>query len=200
MGFLSNYAWNLLSVALRQQPVRPLLFSYYVTHRCNLSCRYCCDGDGKRFKEDPIPELPVSDAKKLISILRSAADTLDITGGEPLIRRGVVKIVREIAALPGVRTVSLTTNGIRLARYAEVLKAEGLSRVNVSLDSLNPGTYRQMTRGGDLATALHGVDAALAAGLSVKINVVLFDELNIQELEAFAAFAIQKKVEEFYLM
>lgn len=86
MGFVTNYIRNLGALGIGKEPIRPLLFSYYVTHRCDLACRYCSDGDGKRFKEDPIPELGTAQAKRLLSILREAGDTLDITGGEPLLR------------------------------------------------------------------------------------------------------------------
>jgi MoaA/NifB/PqqE/SkfB family radical SAM enzyme len=81
MGFVRNYVRNLGSIWLGAEPTRPLLFSYYVTHRCELNCRYCSDGDGRRFKEDPVAELGTEDARRLITILRGAADTLDITGG-----------------------------------------------------------------------------------------------------------------------
>ena len=73
MGFTRNYLMNLAGLWVGMEPTRPLIFSYYVTHRCNLNCRYCCDGDGKRFEEDPIPELDAADAKRLLSILRRRA-------------------------------------------------------------------------------------------------------------------------------
>ena len=70
MGFTWNYLTNLAELAIGREPSRPLLFSYYITHRCHLNCRYCCDGDGRRFAEDPIPELDTADVKRLLSILR----------------------------------------------------------------------------------------------------------------------------------
>ena len=93
MGFVANYVRNLGMIWTGREPIRPLLFSYYVTHRCDLGCRYCCDGDGKRFKEDPVPELDTADVRRLLSILRQGGDTLDITGGEPLVRDDLEEIL-----------------------------------------------------------------------------------------------------------
>ena len=117
-----------------------------------------------------------------------------VTGGEPLIRKGVVKLVRELNALDGLETVALTTNGVRLAKYASVLKAAGLRRVNVSLDSLVPDTYRAITRGGDVEEVVGGIDEAIRAGLSVKINAVLFEGMNTDEIEGFVAFARRRGI------
>ena len=86
MGFTWNYTINLAAAMTGRQPSRPLLFSYYVTHRCALRCRYCSDGSGRRFNEVPSAELTIHEAKGLISILARSADTLDITGGEPMAR------------------------------------------------------------------------------------------------------------------
>lgn len=99
MGFVGNYLMNLGSMGLAREPARPLLFSYYVTHRCELACRYCCDGDGKRFKEERIPELGPAEAKRLVSLLRRDTDTLDITGGEPMLRDDLEEILGHARAL-----------------------------------------------------------------------------------------------------
>ena len=104
MGYVCNYVRNLASVAMRREPERPLLFSYYVTHRCDLNCCYCCDGDGVRFKENPIRELDVDEARRLIEALRRSGDTLDITGGEPLVREDLEDIL-ESAQSAGFRVV-----------------------------------------------------------------------------------------------
>ncbi|MCY3024408.1 MAG: radical SAM protein [Planctomycetota bacterium] len=134
MGFVSNYARNLVAVALGRQPLRPLLFSYYITHRCTLNCRYCCDGDGKRFKEDPIAELSTADAKRLLAILRRAADTLDITGGEPIVREDLEEILAEARRL-GLRTV-LNTKGAGLQRREGLLRLA--DTIALSVDTLDP--------------------------------------------------------------
>jgi MoaA/NifB/PqqE/SkfB family radical SAM enzyme len=137
MGFVFNYLRNVASVAFGREPVEPLLFSYYVTHRCDLNCRYCCDGDGRRFKEDPIPELTTSEAKRLLSILRGAADTLDVTGGEPMMREDLEEILARAREL-GLRTV-LNTKGIGLERRPDLMRFSNvlvLSIDTIDLESL----------------------------------------------------------------
>jgi cyclic pyranopterin phosphate synthase len=115
-----------------------------------------------------------------------------ITGGEPLVRKGLPDLVGLIRAIPGIRDISLTTNGVLLPRFAEALKKAGLDRVNISVDSLDPERYRQLTRGGSLESALKGVEAALAFGLDpVKINVVMMPEL-LTELAAFVEITREK--------
>jgi MoaA/NifB/PqqE/SkfB family radical SAM enzyme len=132
MGFVFNYIRNMASMALGQEPSQPLLFSYYVTHRCELNCRYCCDGDGKRFKEDPIPELSTAEVKRLISILRGATDTLDITGGEPMVLEDLEDIL-SFARQRGLRTV-LNTKGIGIEQRPDLMR---FTKVLVlSLDTL----------------------------------------------------------------
>ena len=98
MGFLTNYLLNLGALARGREPRRPLLFSYYVTHRCRLNCRYCCDGGGRRFREDPCPELDTAQARALVDILSRSADTLDITGGEPLLRDDLEEILAHLSS------------------------------------------------------------------------------------------------------
>jgi cyclic pyranopterin phosphate synthase len=108
-----------------------------------------------------------------------------ITGGEPLARKGLADLVTQIRAIPEIRDVSLTTNGVMLPRHAQELKGAGLDRVNISVDSLDPERYRALTRGGSLEAGFAGVEAALETGLlPVKINVVMMPEL-IRELPAF---------------
>jgi len=97
-----------------------------------------------------------------------------ITGGEPLVRKGVVDLVEMIASIPEITDLSMTTNGILLAKYAHDLKAAGLQRVNISLDAINPARYHEITRLGDISQVMSGIEAALAAGLSpVKINCII---------------------------
>ena len=142
MGFVLNYARNLGSLTLGREPVRPLLFSYYVTHRCALNCRYCCDGGGKRFKEDPVSELSTTEAKELISILRRAADTLDITGGEPMLRDDLEDILAH-ARQVGFRTV-LNTKGIGIRERPDLMRFSSV--LVLSLDSLNPASIAELIR------------------------------------------------------
>jgi len=156
-----------------------------VTDRCNLRCVYCMPPEG-------VPHLDHAEIltyEEIIRFLRVAVRAgigkVRLTGGEPLVRRDVERLVEGIAALRPRLDISLTTNGTLLASVAERLAAAGLKRVNVSIDSLHPETYRRLTRGGDLSSALEGVEAALEAGLEpVKINVVTLKHLN-DEVDGF---------------
>ncbi|MDI6873736.1 GTP 3',8-cyclase MoaA [Candidatus Solincola sp.] len=156
-----------------------------VTDRCNLRCVYCMPPEG-------VPRLDHKEILTYEEILRflrvavrAGIGKVRLTGGEPLVRKDVEQLVEGIAALRPRLDISLTTNGTLLAGKAESLAAAGLKRVNVSIDSLNPETYRHLTRGGDLSSALEGVEAALEAGLDpVKINVVTLKHLN-DEVEGF---------------
>jgi cyclic pyranopterin phosphate synthase len=114
-----------------------------------------------------------------------------LTGGEPLVRRGIENLVGMISSIPGISEIVLTTNGILLGDLAPALAANGLNRVNISLDAINPERYRQITRGGDINHVLRGIDAALKAGIKpVKINCVRIpgtSEHELNDLEAFCA-------------
>lgn len=146
-----------------------------ITDRCNFRCRYCMPAEG-------VPKAPHAE---LLSLER-LAETVDflveyagvervkLTGGEPLVRSGIESLVRRIAAMPKVKEVSLTSNASLLGRMAESLQAAGLQRVNISLDSLDPQRFAELTRGGKLADALAGIQAAQRAGLlPIKLNAVL---------------------------
>lgn len=150
-----------------------------VTDRCNLRCRYCMPAAG-------VPEVDHGDVlryEEIAAFVGVAAGegigSVRLTGGEPLARLGCPDLVRMLRAIPGVREVSLTTNGTLLARHAPALREAGLQRVNIGLPSLDAATYRHVTRGGELAEALAGLDAALAHGFApVKVNVVLLRGVN----------------------
>ncbi|MDD1670523.1 MAG: GTP 3',8-cyclase MoaA [Methanomicrobiales archaeon] len=154
-----------------------------VTQRCNLACIYC-HAEGERAPE---AELPVGDIRE---ILRVAAGlgmrSVKFTGGEPLLREDILEIVR---AVPAGLESSMTTNGILLARYARDLREAGLSRINVSLDSLDPECYRDITGHDRLSEVLEGIDAALGAGLTpIKLNMVVLKGINEDEVEAFLGY------------
>jgi MoaA/NifB/PqqE/SkfB family radical SAM enzyme len=143
MGFVGNYLRNLGSVALGREPSRPLLFSYYVTHRCAWSCVYCCDGSGAPFKEDEVQELSTADAGQLLAILRRAADTLDITGGEPMMRRDLEAVLEKARSL-GFRT-ALNTKGVGLPDRPEVLRFTDV--LALSVDALDPAVLTAVMGG-----------------------------------------------------
>jgi cyclic pyranopterin phosphate synthase len=150
-----------------------------VTDRCQLRCRYCLPEEG-------VPLLNRRDVlsyEEIQALVRVAVEegitSARVTGGEPLLRRGIVSLVRELAGLDGLLDLSLTTNGILLPEMAGPLREAGLARINIGLTSLDPAKYRDLTRGGDLAKALDGVESAVAAGFDpVKINVVLLRGVN----------------------
>jgi cyclic pyranopterin phosphate synthase len=160
-----------------------------VTDRCNFRCVHCLPEEGVTF-------LPRSEILGFDEIVRAAAvarrlgiASVRITGGEPLVRQGVPKLVGRLAAL-GFDDLSLTTNGSELARLAPALAAAGLHRVNVSCDSLVPERFARIRRRGELAPVLAAMDAAEAAGLDpVKVNVVPIAGVNDDEIESFAQFA-----------
>lgn len=154
-----------------------------VTDRCNLRCRYCMPPEGvvKKRHEDMLS------LEQLCEIAQAAVALgvrkIRITGGEPLVRRGVVGLVESLAALEGVEDLSVTTNGTLLAQFASALKAAGLRRINLSLDTLRPERYAAMTRLGSLENAWAGLEAALAAGLlPIKVNAVLIGGFNDDEI------------------
>jgi cyclic pyranopterin phosphate synthase len=160
-----------------------------------MRCFYCMPAK-------PVTKLAHSEIlrfEECIEIVRIAASLgitkVRITGGEPLVRRGVVGLVQEIASCPGVETTGLTTNGSMLAELAKPLKEAGLERINVSLDSLDQEVYQRITGRGELNAALKGIDQALELGFRVKINTVLLPGLNLNELDRLIGFALERKCE-----
>ena len=154
---------------------RPRLLRLSVTDRCNFRCRYCMPARGGA-TANASALLPTEDLAGLAIWLTAelGIERVKLTGGEPLVRTGIERLVERLAGVPGIREVSLTTNGSRLARMAGTLKRAGLARVNVSLDSLDAGRFACLTRGGRVGDTLAGIDAALQADLApVKLNAVL---------------------------
>ncbi|MFH0244956.1 GTP 3',8-cyclase MoaA [Streptomyces sp. HK10] len=168
-----------------------------LTDRCNLRCTYCMPEEGLQWLARP--ELLTDD--EIVRLVRVAVTLLGVeevrfTGGEPLLRPGLVGIVERCAALEPRPKLSLTTNGIGLERTAEALRAAGLDRVNVSLDTLDPEVFRRMTRRRRHADVLAGLAAARAAGLSpVKVNAVLMPGLNEEEAPDLLSWAVERSYE-----
>lgn len=162
-----------------------------VTDRCNLRCKYCMPEEGiENLGHDKILTF-----ENIQRIVKAAAELgiskFRITGGEPLARKGIVNLIELLAGTEGVRELGMTTNGTLLAEQAEDLKKAGLSRVNISVDSLLYHKYEEITRGGDLDAVFEGVNAALAAGLTpVKLNVVAMEGFNDDEILNFVQLTI----------
>ena len=168
-----------------QRPINYLRIS--VTDRCNLRCVYCMPQEGIT----QMSHYDIFSYEEIYTLVKAAAELginkVRLTGGEPLVRAGVSDLVRLIAGIETIDDISLTTNGILLAQYAAELKEAGLMRVNISLDTLKPERFRQITRCGDLADTLKGIEAAGAIGLTpVKINMVVMAGVNDDELPDFA--------------
>ena len=161
-----------------------------VTDRCNLRCIYCMPPQGIQL----CPPQEVLSFEEIELVARTAVslgmDRIRLTGGEPLVRRSIADLVTRLSKIPGLRDLSLTTNGTSLADHALALAQAGLQRVNISLDTLRPEAYSKLTRGGDLSSVLRGIDVALQVGLDpVKINVVITDDLISGEPDDLGRFA-----------
>jgi cyclic pyranopterin phosphate synthase len=163
-----------------------------VTDRCNLRCVYCMPEAGVTLTAHQ----DILSYEEIHRLARAAAELgigrIRITGGEPLVRAGTAELVRLLRGIDGIDDISLTTNGILLARQADELKAAGLDRVNVSLDTLNPEKFRKITRGNaEIDEVLNGMRAAAEAGLNpVKINVVALAGVNDDEVLDFARMTL----------
>lgn len=167
-----------------------------ITDLCNLRCVYCRPPEGlKLTTHEEI--LRYEEILKLVTIARDMGiKKIRVTGGEPLVRRGVLQFLARLTSLEGIEDVGLTTNGVLLAEMAADLKAAGLRRINISLDSLRPEVFRDITRGDQLSAVLAGVDRVLELGFHpVKINVVLLRGINEIDVPAFAAMTFEKPVD-----
>lgn len=156
-----------------------------VTDRCNLRCLYCMPQEGVKLL-DHSKILTFDEIEDFTRIAVSMGiDKVRITGGEPLVRREITTLIKKISAIKGIKDLSMTSNGILLSQFALQLKEAGLMRINISIDSVDPVKYSQITRGGDLDMVFNGVDASLKAGLyPVKINCVV--DKNSDEPDAIA--------------
>lgn len=166
--------------------VRTLRIS--VTDRCNFRCVYCMPPD----KVDWLPRDELLTFDEIVTVARAAVrhgiTAFKITGGEPLVRHGLPRLVGMLRAAAGIGDLSMTTNGVLLTEQAEALRAAGLARLTVSLDTLEPDRFRRITRGAELARVWRGIEAAVAAGFGhPKINCVAMRGINDDEFADFAA-------------
>lgn len=166
-----------------------------ITDQCNYRCFYCMDSEGVEKREHS----DMLSIEELINISKTAVECgikkIRLTGGEPLVREGVLQLCEGISAINGLEELVLTTNGARLAEMANDLKAAGVDRVNISLDTLNEDKFKKITRTGCLEDVLNGIDEAVKAGFKdIKINVVLMSGINDDEIEDFTVFTKENPV------
>jgi cyclic pyranopterin phosphate synthase len=171
-----------------------------VTDRCNLRCTYCMPEEG-------IPLMQHGDILTFDEIrnftetaVAAGVTKVRITGGEPLVRKGITTLVGMIAGIKGIEDLSMTTNGVLLANYAEELRLAGLHRVNISLDTVDHENFRNITRGGNIQEVFEGIKAARSSGLlPVKINCVIRESKEEDEARAVKQFCIDNQLEIRYI-
>lgn len=182
------------SVPLEVQKTDPKSVRISLTDRCDMACVYCraSMNDGYIPTED---RLDVAAWKSLLkSLIAQGIRRVRITGGEPLLFKGIVEVVAMIRAL-GVDDLAMTTNASQLAPLARPLREAGLQRVNISIDSLDQARFRAITRGGELSEVLQGIDAALSAGFDeIKTNTVVLRAMNEDELESIVRWAWERNI------
>lgn len=163
-----------------------------LTDRCNLRCVYCMPQDGLQWQARA-DQLSVDEIARVVeTAAQGGVKRVRLTGGEPLVHPKIVEIVRRIASIKGIEEVSLTTNGMLLEKVAQPLADVGLTRVNISLDSLDADKFKRITRGGDLNRVWRGITAAEQAHLSpLKLNTVIVRGLNADELPALARLTME---------
>ena len=166
-----------------------------VTDRCNLRCIYCMPEEGVENVCHP----SILTYEEILQICRTFAKhglkKIKITGGEPLVRRGVVSLIRELKGIPGIESVTITTNGVLLETYYDDLVEAGVDAITVSLDTLDPKTYRTMTRRDELEKVLRGIQKAVAGKVRFKINCVPIAGVNKQEILKLLEFAKKDHVD-----
>lgn len=165
-----------------------------VTDRCNLRCTYCMPEDGIQILDhsDILSFEEITEFTRLA--VANGITKVRLTGGEPLVRKGIVVLVAMLASIDGLEDLSMTTNGTLLTQFAHELKNAGLMRLNISLDSVNPESYCRITRNGDLAQVLDGIEAAREAGFNqIKINCVLLGQPN-EETRQLKEFCDQRNL------
>ena len=161
-----------------------------VTDRCDFRCVYCMEPDQRFTPRDEV--LTLEEIHQVAAaFVALGARKVRLTGGEPLVRPGVVRLMRQITALRGLDELVITTNGSQLGQLAGDIRAAGVRRINISLDSLRPERFRQITRKGDLAQVLRGIDAAIAAGFErIKLNAVILRGRNHDEIPDLVGYAM----------
>ncbi len=167
-----------------------------VTDRCNFRCVYCMPEAGVKW----LPREDILNFEEIADVVRAAVEVhgisrFKLTGGEPTVRHGLVDLVHTLRSIAGVADLSMTTNGLRMSDLAWPLREAGLGRVTISIDSLRPDRFRKITRTGDLAAVLRGLDACESAGFDgLKINCVTMRGTNDDELADFARLTLSRRL------
>lgn len=166
-----------------------------VTDRCDFRCVYCMAEDMTFLPRQQV--LTLEEIQRLAALfVAQGVKKIRLTGGEPLVRRGIVELCAGISALPGLRELVMTTNGSQLVKLARPLADAGVKRLNISLDSLDPEKFRAITRTGELQQVLDGIDAARDAGFQrIKLNVVVMKGRNADEVPALVDFALARDLD-----
>lgn len=167
------------------RPLKSIRIS--VTSKCNFDCVYCHQEGIEKSRS----EMTADEIVRIVNVTaQHGVKKVKLTGGEPLLRRDIEEIVERVANVQGITEVSMTTNASLLSKKSERLMKAGLKRVNVSLDTLNPETFSNITKGGDLDTVIEGIKSAVETGLHpVKLNMVVMREVNADKIKEMIAFA-----------
>lgn len=167
-----------------------------VTDRCNLRCVYCMPEEGMEFEPDE-KLLTFEEITEVVRVLAGlGVRKLRLTGGEPLVRKNLEQLIGMLSQIPGIEDIALTTNGIYFASRAEKLRAAGLTRINISLDSLKADRFSLITRGGDIRRVLDSIEEAYRVGITpIKLNVVLMKGINDDEIEDFLQMTIDRPIQ-----
>jgi cyclic pyranopterin phosphate synthase len=166
-----------------------------VTDRCNLRCKYCMPPEPVKW----LPHKKILSLEEIAAIVGVAAnmgiDQIRLTGGEPLLRCDICKLITMLKNIAGITEVAMTTNGILLTKFAARLRDSGLDRINISLDTLSPKRFHAITEGGDIQEVLEGIDAAIMAGLSpIKLNCVIEESSQENDAQAIRDYAAQRGI------
>lgn len=164
-----------------------------ITDRCNFRCLYCMPKEGIK----KLPKNEILSFESMVKLVKAAVKlgfkNVRFTGGEPLIRRDMPKLIGAVNDIDGIKDLSMTTNGSLLSGLAKELKLSGLDRINISLDALTPDKFREITRGGDLHSVLSGIQAAKSVGLNpIKLNAVVIKDVNESEVLPLVDFAVEE--------
>lgn len=167
-----------------------------VTDRCNLRCQYCMPAEGI----ETIAHKDILTFEEIVEFTKAAVSAginkVRLTGGEPLVRKGIVELVEMLSKIKGINDLAMTTNGVLLGKYANDLKTAGLHRVNVSLDTIHPIKFKALTRGGNLPDVLRGIRAAQDAGLNpVKVNCVIKETPNEPDARELLEWGLENEVD-----